>query len=225
MPEAYTGSLDIPNDYRCFVLDPASPSPPTSPATRSRPDQREEIHHAQVFHIDAGQAADGDATARASDGQPGLELLRRRRRGTDHPGTEPPGSRRPAGRLHRPGRPHRRVGAGPGPGRLPRQLRHPLRARRRPRAADPLPLRGRQPDARPVAPSPCRPSPGTDAHQAHRDREPARPRWRSRACPAIAAPLCDRDAALADNARLYGPSGALIEAGPAAALSARPPQS
>ena len=38
-------------------------------------------------------------------------------------------------------------------------------------------------------------------------------RSRSRACPGANAPLCDRNAALADDARLYGPAGSFIEPG------------
>ena len=78
-------------------------------------------------------------------------------------------------------------------------------------AADPLPLRhhaGPRPQHG-VAP----------AHAGHRRRSRSSTsstrsrRSRSPACPGVVAPLCDRNAAIADDSRLYGPAAASIEAG------------
>jgi polyisoprenoid-binding protein YceI len=70
MPQPYTGSLSVPNDYRCFVLDPHFTQPTSVSGYTVTPQHREEIHHSQIFHIDATQAAEGVAMS-GNDGQPG----------------------------------------------------------------------------------------------------------------------------------------------------------
>src|SRR5262249_52018600 len=57
MPQAYTGSLSNPNDYRCFVLDPHITKPTFMTGYKVTPGNRAEIHHVQIFHIDASQVA------------------------------------------------------------------------------------------------------------------------------------------------------------------------
>ena len=55
MPQAYTGSLTNPNDYRCFVLDPHITKPTYMTGYKVTPGNPTEIHHAQIFHIDQSQ--------------------------------------------------------------------------------------------------------------------------------------------------------------------------
>ncbi len=71
MPQAYAGSLSVPNDYRCFVLDPHLTKLTYVTGFEVIPDQRPEIHHVQLFHVSAAQAQ----TARSmsgKDGKPGF---------------------------------------------------------------------------------------------------------------------------------------------------------
>jgi polyisoprenoid-binding protein YceI/mono/diheme cytochrome c family protein len=70
MPDAYAGSTSVPNDYRCFVLDPKITDPTYITGYEVTPGQRQQIHHAQIFHIDANQAAEGQALS-GNDGKPG----------------------------------------------------------------------------------------------------------------------------------------------------------
>ncbi len=70
MPDAYAGSLSVPNDYRCFVLDPHVTQPTYITGYQVTPDHREEIHHVQIFHIDASQVAAAGRIS-GSDGKPG----------------------------------------------------------------------------------------------------------------------------------------------------------
>ena len=122
MPQAYAGSLSVPNDYRCFVLDPHITKPTFITGYQVTPDHRAEIHHVQIFHIDPSQVAAGREDLRAATASPGGAATERSscrrpsrtiRRGTSVPG------------LHRPGRTDRGLGARPGPGHLPRALGHP----------------------------------------------------------------------------------------------------
>jgi polyisoprenoid-binding protein YceI len=70
MVQPYEGSLTVPNDYRCFVLDPKVTTPTFLTGYEFLGDQIAEIHHAQVFQIPADQRA---ALARTdgADGKPG----------------------------------------------------------------------------------------------------------------------------------------------------------
>lgn len=70
MPKAYQGSAAVPNDYRCFVLDPKLTKPMYLTGYEFRGDQLDEIHHAQVFQVPADQKADITATD-GKDGKPG----------------------------------------------------------------------------------------------------------------------------------------------------------
>jgi polyisoprenoid-binding protein YceI len=70
MPDAYAGSTTVPNDYRCFVLDPKITDPTYLTGYEVTPGQRQQIHHAQLFHIDATQAVEGLALS-GGDGKPG----------------------------------------------------------------------------------------------------------------------------------------------------------
>jgi polyisoprenoid-binding protein YceI len=68
---AYTGSLEKTDDYRCFVLDPKLTEPAYLTGYTFLEDQREELHHAQVFQITAAQKADAAKNKDGKDGQPG----------------------------------------------------------------------------------------------------------------------------------------------------------
>ncbi len=71
MPEGYAGSLSVPNDYRCFVLDPKITAPVYMTGFEVTPDQRAEIHHVQIFHQSAEQGAQSVAQS-GQDGKPGF---------------------------------------------------------------------------------------------------------------------------------------------------------
>ncbi len=70
MPQGYTGSLSVPNDYRCFVLDPHITKPTFMTGYEVTPGNRAEIHHAQIFQIDSSQVEASKAIA-GKDGKPG----------------------------------------------------------------------------------------------------------------------------------------------------------
>ena len=84
MPKAYTGVASIPNDYRCFVLNPKITKPTFLTGYTFLPDQLTEIHHSQVFHISAQQAANA-AKLEGQDGRPGWQCYG----GVDVPGVSP----------------------------------------------------------------------------------------------------------------------------------------
>ncbi len=67
---AYTGSLDNINDYRCFVLDPNITEAKYLTGYTFLTDQIQELHHAQVFHISAQQKASA-ASVEGKDGRSG----------------------------------------------------------------------------------------------------------------------------------------------------------
>ncbi len=67
---AYEGSIENTNDYRCFVLDPKLTEPTYMTGYTFLEDQREELHHAQVFHVTEAQKANA-AKVDGKDGQPG----------------------------------------------------------------------------------------------------------------------------------------------------------
>jgi Copper type II ascorbate-dependent monooxygenase, C-terminal domain len=70
MPQPYAGSLSVPNDYRCFVLDPHITKPTFLTGYQVTPGHRAEIHHVQIFHVDATQVAQA-RTLSGADGKPG----------------------------------------------------------------------------------------------------------------------------------------------------------
>jgi polyisoprenoid-binding protein YceI len=72
MPTPYLGSLSNPNDYRCFVLDPHLTQPTYITGYSFTPDVVTEIHHAQIFHVSASRAADNEALM-GQDGKPGWQ--------------------------------------------------------------------------------------------------------------------------------------------------------
>lgn len=206
---SYTGLTTNRNDYRCFVLDPKITEPTYLTGYTFDPDNVRQIHHVQVFQISAAQRESARAVE-GEDGRAGWGCYA----GPSLRGERP--SRRDSGGA-------RDVGfagqadlvAGWVPGQSPVIFPENSGILMKPGdalvmqihfhfAADPVPDRSglslqltkdngtvkRMRVVNPLAPVeiPCHPK---DA----------------------GAPLCDRDAALAENVRLYGPSGASNEAG------------
>lgn len=208
---SYTGSTDNRNDYRCFVLDPEIDEPMYLTGYEFLQDEPTVLHHVQVFHISDEERRDA-ATKDGADGKPGWDCY------------SGPGLRgRSPGKV--PGREGFSVDAGfagqsnlvagwvPGqaPGVYPQSSgvllapddalvlqvhyhygteavadRSTLAIQLDPLGSDVKAIR----TVNPLGPVeiPCAPEDEGE-------------------------PLCDRDAAIADNVRLYGPSGAANEAG------------
>ena len=201
IPAAYLGSSDVSNDYRCFVLDPKITKPTYLTGYGFLADQVKELHHAQVFLISAAQKKNGVAQS-GKDGQPGWSCF-----GTPglagKPATAGFSRRRDAGLL-RSGQPRRRLGARSDPDDLRQGPGRHDGAGRRPDPSDPLPLRG-QADARPFG-SHAAARPGDLSPQEVRVVNPLAP-VEIPCAPGIKAKLCDRNEAIKDNVRLYGPIG------------------
>jgi hypothetical protein len=205
MPQSYAGSLSIPNDYRCFVLDPHITKPTWLTGYQITPDHRAEIHHVQLFHIDPSQFVAGRKLSGA-DGKPGWSCYGTvSLPSTDHnpQRREVPGFTGQAGLI-----------AGWVPGQDP--VVYPNRSGILMFPGDALVLQMHYhydttpvPDRSTVA---IQTDPGT-AHLRPIDVvNPVAP-VEIPCTPGRSAPLCDRNAALADDVRLYGAVGADIESG------------
>ena len=207
---AYTGSVSHNNDYRCFVLDPKITEDAYLTGYTFEGDQIEQLHHAQVFHISAEQMAASEAKD-GKDGQPGWGCYS----GPDL------GGRRPD-RI--PGQPRTRdagfsgqanLVAGWVPGQIPTIF--PEKAGVRMRAGDALVLQlhyhyGDTAVADRSGLSLQLDAP-TSGSRELRVINPLGPVEIPCAPKDAGEPLCDRDAAIADNVKLYGPSGAGNEFG------------
>jgi polyisoprenoid-binding protein YceI len=69
----YVGSIDLTNDYRCFVLDPGFTEPTFMTGTTFLPDgPMKQLHHVQLFHI-SEQQKQSAARKDGADGSPGWE--------------------------------------------------------------------------------------------------------------------------------------------------------
>jgi polyisoprenoid-binding protein YceI len=200
MPEGYAGSSSVPNDYRCFVLDPHLTKPMYMTGYQVTPGVRREIHHAQIFHQNAAQAARSVARS-GQDGKPGWSCysspdgVARRTKGGGFtgqaglvagwvPGQDPVTYPLHSGILMQPGdvlilQMHYHYDTAPVPDRstVAIQLDPPDRGVKELTVVNPI---------APVE-IPC--------------------------MPGETAALCDRSAAIADDARLYGPFGSAVEAG------------
>jgi polyisoprenoid-binding protein YceI/mono/diheme cytochrome c family protein len=205
MPEAYAGSLNVPNDYRCFVLDPHITKPTYLTGYAVTPDHRAEIHHVQIFHVDASQVAASRALA-GSDGKPGwscygtVSLPSTQRNRDGHrlrgftgqagliagwvPGQDPVVYPDHSGILFQPG------------DALVFQVHYHY---------DTTPV----PDRSTVA---IQIDPGTAKFKIIDIINPIGP-VEIPCMPGATARLCDRNAALAEDVRLYGPIGAAAESG------------
>ncbi len=213
MPQAYTGSLTNPNDYRCFVLDPHITKPTYMTGYEVTPGTPTEIHHVQIFHIDQSQVA-ASASVSGKDGKPGWSCYtgpslpsRGPDRTSVRPNTPQPRTRR--GFTGQPG-----LIAGWVPGQDP--VIYSLHSGILMQPGDALVFQVHyhydttpKPDRSTVA---IQLDPGTDPIKKLEVVNPIGP-VEIPCMPGVTAPLCDRDAALKEAARLYGPAGSFIEPG------------
>jgi hypothetical protein len=207
---AYTGVASNTNDYRCFVLDPEITEDTILTGYTFVADQLEQLHHAQVFRISDEQMANA-AELDGADGRPGWECY-------GGPGL----AGRRADRV--PGEERRRdVGfagqdnlvAGWVPGQSP--VIFPESSGVTMHKGDALVLQlhyhyatAPVPDASGLAIQLDEPSSDFKELRVVNPLGPVE----IPCAPADAdAPLCDREASLADNVEKYGPSGASNEAG------------
>jgi polyisoprenoid-binding protein YceI/mono/diheme cytochrome c family protein len=216
MPQAYTGSLSNPNDYRCFVLDPHLTKPMYMTGYTVTPDQITEIHHAQIFHIDAAQAKAGEQMS-GQDGKPGWSCYA----GPSLPdggGFKAFKSKHAQDQLKKgfvggfTGQPG--LVAGWVPGQDP--VIYPENSGIKMEAGDALVLQIHYhydttpvPDRSTVS---LQLTPGTEKVKELDIINPIAP-VEIPCMPGVVAPLCDRNAAIADDNRLYGPGGGSIEGG------------
>ena len=204
MPQAYAGSLSVPNDYRCFILDPHLTKPTYVTGYQVTPGHRAEIHHVQIFHIDSSQVAAGRAIS-GQDGKPGWSCY-----GT----VDLPSARHDRGRHQVPGFTGQAgLVAGWVPGQDP--VVYPQNSGILMEPGDALVLQVHYhydttpvPDQTTVS---LQTSPGTEKIRSIDIINPIAP-VEIPCMPGQNAPLCNRDAALADDVRLYGGIGAGAEA-------------
>lgn len=72
MADAYTGSVENPNDYRCFTMDPGFTEPTYMTGYSFVPDELSVVHHALVYKVDA-EAHEEAIEKEGEDGRPGWE--------------------------------------------------------------------------------------------------------------------------------------------------------
>ncbi len=204
MPEAYTGSVDVPNDYRCFMLDPKFTAPTFVTGYEVLPGTRAEIHHVQVFHVNAAQAATGQAR-RGQDGRPGWSCYS----GPSLPDTSPAAAGRPRDFSG-----SRGLMAGWVPGQDPSIFPEHSGILFQPGDQVVFQVHYHYESAA----TPDRSSVSFQTEAGTADIKPidiVNPLGPVEipCLPGDTAALCDRAAALADNARLYGPLGSIAEPG------------
>ncbi len=246
MTQPYKGSLAVPNDYRCFVLDPHITKPTWLTGYEVVPDKVEEIHHAQIFHVNAQQAATGEI-AGGQDGKPGwtcygslslpnptpaqaaqIQKATAKYASASGATSMVPQGATPARHGDRQGRQHFGGGGGapalstqPGliagwvPGQDP--TIYPLHSGILLQPGDALVLQIHYHyDLTPVldrSSVKLQLEPGTEKLQRIDIINPVGPVEIPCLASQSSAPLCDRSAALADDTRLYGPAGGVIEPG------------
>ncbi len=207
---SYTGSLTNNNDYRCFVLDPKITKKTYLTGYTFEGDQIEQLHHAQVFLISDEQMAASKAKD-GKDGQPGWGCysgpeLRGRR--PDRVAGAP--RQRDAGFTGQ-----ANLVAGWVPGQSPVIFPENSGMLLHPGDALVLQLHYHYSDA-PVADRSglsLQLDAGDSNTRELRVINPLGPVEIPCAPKDVNEPLCDRDAAIADNVKLYGPSGAGNEFG------------
>lgn len=207
---AYTGSTDNTNDYRCFVLDPKVTKPTWLTGYTFLADQVQELHHAQVFHVSAEQVASSKAVD-GVDGQPGWSCYSGPeldgKRPDKVPGRAPKRDASFSGQAN--------LVAGWVPGQGPSDFGKDVGILMEPGDALVLQLHYHfssepTPDKSTLA---IQVEDGTKDLKALRVINPIGPVEIPCAPEDQDAPLCDRDAAIADNVKLYGESGASNESG------------
>ncbi|CAN5630785.1 hypothetical protein BH10ACT1_BH10ACT1_40790 [soil metagenome] len=206
----YLGSLDNTNDYRCFVLDPKITEDTYLTGYTFEADQVEELHHAQVFQISDEQLASSKAKD-GEGGQPGWSCYG----GPDLAGRRPdriPGQERTrdagfAGQAN--------LVAGWVPGQSPVIFPEESGILLHPGDALVLQLHYHYADA-PVPDASglsLQLDPGSADRKELRVINPLGPVEIPCAPADAGAPLCDRNAALADNVARFGGFGAGNEVG------------
>ncbi len=214
MPQAYAGSLSVPNDYRCFVLDPHITKPTYVTGYEVTPDHRNEIHHVQIFHVTAAQAAEGNAKSGA-DGKAGWScyagpaLAARGRNTAIQPGATAT-KRRRAPLSNQPG-----LMAGWVPGQDPVIYPDNSGILFEPGDALVFQVHYHYDDGEPIpdrSTVSLQTTPGTANVKPLDIINPLAP-VEIPCAPGATEPLCDRSASIANDAKLYGPSGAFIETG------------
>ncbi|WP_426572048.1 YceI family protein [Aquihabitans sp. McL0605] len=208
---AYTGSVDNTNDYRCFVLDPKLTEPTYLTGYTFLSDQVEELHHAQVFHI-SGEQVQSSKAIDGKDGQPGWGCYSGPSLAGKRPDKVPGRARtRDAGF---PGQSNLVAGWVPGQG--PSVFTHDSGILMEPGDALVLQLHYHYSGT----PTPDRSTLALQLDPAAKKKlrairviNPLGPVEIPCAPADQGQPLCNRDAAIADNVKLYGPSGAANERG------------
>ena len=207
---AYTGSLKNVNDYRCFVLDPKLTKPMYLTGYTFLSDQVDELHHAQVFHVSPSQV-ESSKKIDGKDGEPGWGCYG----GPGLKGQKPP--KVPGRGVHVDAgfSGQSSLVAGWVPGQGPSVF--PMHSGILLEPGDALVLQLHYHYS--ATPTPDRSTiaiqldPGTAPIKALRVINPLGPVEIPCAPADQKAPLCDRDAAIADDVRLYGPDGADNESG------------
>lgn len=75
MAEPYQGSMEVTNDYRCFVLDPELTETTWFSGYAFEPDVDEIVHHATAFRAPADTVGDLEAKDDADDRGPGWDCI------------------------------------------------------------------------------------------------------------------------------------------------------
>lgn len=207
---SYTGTVDKTNDYRCFVLEPNLDEPMFMTGETFLADQMEVLHHAQLFHISAEQRENARAKEGA-DGKPGWSCFA-------GPGLRGPRPNSVPGRTR-----NDDIGfsgqdnlvGGWVPGQQPRDFGGEVGFLLQPGDAFVLQMHYHYedealPDQSSVA---IQVDPATDDIRGMRVVNPLGPVEMPCLPEDADEPLCDREAALEDNVRIYGPSGAAQQDG------------
>lgn len=207
----YEGSIDLTNDYRCFVLDPGFTEPTFMTGTTFVPGgPMKQLHHVQLFHISEQQKASA-ALKDGADGKPGWPCYA----GPDLRGPRP---------SPVPGRPRVRDAGFAGqanlvggwvPGQAP--AKYPLNSGVLMQPGEALVLQMHyhftgevEVDRSTIA---IETAPGDSDVKAMRVVNPLGPVEIPCAPEDQDEPLCDRDAALRELERQFGPSGSSNEEG------------
>ena len=207
---SYQGSSSNENDYRCFVLDPKLATPKYLTGYTFLADQIDELHHAQVFHISAEQR-ESARQVEGKDGKSGWSCYA----GPSLSGRRPDRD---------PGKPrHRDVGfagqanlvAGWVPGQTP--VIFPMHSGVLMEPGDALVLQihyhfsgQATPDESGLSLQLDAPGTGVKSIRVVNPLAPVEIPCNPKDAD---APLCDRTAAIEDNVKRYGPSGAGNESG------------
>lgn len=203
----YEGHSDMENEYRCFVLDPHITKPTFLTGYGFIADQIPELHHAQVFLISADQKRNALKMS-GTDGRPGWSCF-----GT----ANMPGKPATAGfsRRHDVGfAGQSNLVAGWVPGQTPTSFGKNLGFEMEPGDALVLQIHYHHegkatPDRSGLT---LQLDPVTPGRKKIRVVNPLAP-VEIPCAPGVDAPLCNRDAAMRDNQKLYGIGSAFIENG------------